>query len=1050
MCVVRQLSVIATILCILVSGCDRKDPEKPVLWRTIEPMTEDARWLDCHRRPLQGNQIVADVQCHPPPAEPVQSSFNCRAIADPVAARAIGACPDEAIAVLQDATDAVSRAHLAAALYVRAARKNRPQDLLPAHDAATRAAAMTSRPRAALFNRALIEEALGLREQAIASWREFVTSEAEQGWIDEARKHIDLLNAQRRDEAAAQWPLMPARIEEALRKRDAEALRKRIEAFPSAVASYLTETVLPEWAETLSPARLEEARFLGEELSRVTGDPYSREVVAAVMAAPDRETLRRGLLGYRTGIRTQSLLQLTAPQSFRRAADALARSNNPLHLEARARSAFNAGTEGFATLDQVEREALRHGYLRVNAILHLVRLQNYKTDFLKSLRASDEALALYRRTEDAEQLAKSHSRRGEALRVAGQNELAWREVVQAMRYAPALHSRRDRQFLLLEANKTALALGHPQTALLYANTDIALFQREFQQVPASDLETIAALRAHIAIGRRQRADVLIRLGRTDQALEDLSEADRLTENTASPTRRIVDAASQAIRGDALLQSDPEKAHVAFTLALEQTKPGELHTRRAWLLAQRAEARRRMNIDPESDLLASIRELESEQNANLAKRKAGEGEAFWSAYLSRFPEPHQRLVQHYIDQKRYEDAFRIAERVRGHEPLQLVLGLPDVPAGFRQIVANDGADVLQSARSMLPPGTFILQYAILRDRSYVFIVGKGFFDVVRLDVSAKQVDGWRTALRRAVEHRDEKEFVKALTSPYALVAEPLRRLPRDPYLIFVPDGAMHGMPIAAFRDPARRFLIQKATVSVAPSTSLYLHSRLRDAALPRDTAPTLLLAGDPLIHKNAVTSHMRQLPDALLEVEQIRSCYGTGATVLAGAAATIPAFFAAAQNKSIVHVAAHSIVAEDAPWQSMLVLAPSKDHETGLLTAEELVTKTWTRTRLMVLSSCSSAGGSPVGAEGVAPLVRPILAAGVPAVIGSLWDVEDATAKEFLVSFHCRYQSGSDAASAMRHAQLLLLGNNNNTGHASVFKWAGFQVIGHASSPSTAR
>ncbi len=70
---------------------------------------------------------------------------------------------------------------------------------------------------------------------------------------------------------------------------------------------------------------------------------------------------------------------------------------------------------------------------------------------------------------------------------------------------------------------------------------------------------------------------------------------------------------------------------------------------------------------------------------------------------------------------------------------------------------------------------------------------------------------------------------------------------------------------------------------------------------------------------------------------------------------------------------------------------------------------------------------------------------MPAVIGSLWDVDDATAGELLVSFHRAYRNGSEAAVAMQHAQLDLL-RRKHTGLASVLAWAPFEVIGYASSP----
>jgi CHAT domain-containing protein len=78
-------------------------------------------------------------------------------------------------------------------------------------------------------------------------------------------------------------------------------------------------------------------------------------------------------------------------------------------------------------------------------------------------------------------------------------------------------------------------------------------------------------------------------------------------------------------------------------------------------------------------------------------------------------------------------------------------------------------------------------------------------------------------------------------------------------------------------------------------------------------------------------------------------------------------------------------------------------------------------------------------------VRPLIARGAPAVIGTLWDIEDATAGPLLVSFHRHYREGNDAAVAMQLAQIELL-RNPNPGLQSVLVWAPFQVIGYSSSP----
>jgi CHAT domain-containing protein len=106
----------------------------------------------------------------------------------------------------------------------------------------------------------------------------------------------------------------------------------------------------------------------------------------------------------------------------------------------------------------------------------------------------------------------------------------------------------------------------------------------------------------------------------------------------------------------------------------------------------------------------------------------------------------------------------------------------------------------------------------------------------------------------------------------------------------------------------------------------------------------------------------------------------------------------------------------------------------------------TKTRLAVLSACSSAGGTPVGAEGLAPLVRPFVAAGVPGVVGTLWNVSDSRATvDLLVHFHEQYRQGRDAAQALQLAQQEMIADPLESQHAA-WAWSAFQMYGCASSP----
>src|SRR5438067_8095009 len=275
----------------------------------------------------------------------------------------------------------------------------------------------------------------------------------------------------------------------------------------------------------------------------------------------------------------------------------------------------------------------------------------------------------------------------------------------------------------------------------------------------------------------------------------------------------------------------------------------------------------------------------------------------------------------------------------------------------------------------------------------------------------------------------------------LMAKPLAAMAAKPRrLVIIPDGPLHGLPFAALRNSTtKRCLIEDAPIEIAGSANLYLVSLRRDRALQSAAVPSVLLIGDPAFNGNlAFAQGLKPLPRARSECEKIFELYRPHAQMLMERDATIPSFLQQARESSIIHVAAHSIVNAQAPSRSYILLAPAAN-EPGPLEAQALLTRLpLDHTRLVVLSTCSSAGGLPIGAEGVAPFVRPLIGAGVPAVVGTLWNIEDATAEELLVSFHRHYREGNDAAVALQLAQKGLLTQKNNNPLA----WAPFQVIGH--------
>jgi len=237
--------------------------------------------------------------------------------------------------------------------------------------------------------------------------------------------------------------------------------------------------------------------------------------------------------------------------------------------------------------------------------------------------------------------------------------------------------------------------------------------------------------------------------------------------------------------------------------------------------------------------------------------------------------------------------------------------------------------------------------------------------------------------------------------------------------------------------------------VAASATLYAYSLAKDRQRAVTEPASMLIIADPAFDKHMeVARDLRRLDWARAEGRDIEQMYKDIVSVktLEGADATPAAFLTEARDSSIIHVAAHGIANSDIPSRSFLLFARSAN-DSGAVDAERLITRLQLkRARLVVLSTCSSAGGIPVGPEGLAPLVRPLLVAGVPGVVGTLWNVkENSETAELVVRFHRHYRNGADADDALRLAQLEMLGDPELERNSAA-AWAPFQAIGHASSP----
>jgi len=108
-----------------------------------------------------------------------------------------------------------------------------------------------------------------------------------------------------------------------------------------------------------------------------------------------------------------------------------------------------------------------------------------------------------------------------------------------------------------------------------------------------------------------------------------------------------------------------------------------------------------------------------------------------------------------------------------------------------------------------------------------------------------------------------------------------------------------------------------------------------------------------------------------------------------------------------------------------------------LTPAQIRKSDFSRVQLLVLSACTTAGGSVERGEGALSLARPFLAAGVRQVLATVSAVDDDVAP-LLVAFHSKMREGATPAAALRAVQLEAYKSERSV---SLRGWAAFELFG---------
>ncbi|HEX8410362.1 MAG TPA: CHAT domain-containing protein [Thermoanaerobaculia bacterium] len=875
--------------------------------------------------------------------------------------------------------------------------------------AADRAMQLSPTMKEARFNRTVAIEHLGALPVALAQWRQLPAIEPASPWAGIAHR-----KAAGAETEAAAW-----------RKHDVACvtpgeLRDLASRFPQQARVTAESILLSTWAEAMlgnereARHQLELARTVGEVL-RGRDESLLADAVAAIEGAegtPRMQKLIAAHLAYREGrlalsnenIATAERLLRIAREDFRAGGSPMA--DMAACYAATAIANQDRPAEALAILNGLRASAsVHHKTLRARIDHELANWTAVLGHWSESIAAAERSMAVSSAHREQTHLAATQATLGETYDFVGSTERAWQHGSSALRTACTAGDYARARVALAVLTRTEMrGRRWPRArALASVEQELALYA-DAPRLNAGLFLRLATIDSHL--GRRSDADraiaqarvaakILPRKSAREKLLADIDGQAGALERPRDPKRAIA-LLSSAIR----FQQQAERSIVLPELYLERG--------RAYVAAGGMD-------DAARDFESGIRELERQRNrVHESELRPG----IFDDAVELFDEAVSLRV------RRGDSAAAVLndiERGRARAVLEQIEATDDM------VVPADLADLQRH----LAAGTALAEYVALPDRLVILVVKPN-------EVAMRSVAVPRTNLVKAANTFVQNvESAAASGALYDLLIRPMEADLGDvDALTFVVPDFLQRVPFGALRARgAQSFLIERRATALSPSAGVFIATVQRLQQLPPTQPRSVGVFANPTIPRDKFPQ-LPSLRTSESEGRMIGKQYPKS-DVFTREAATAMRFIELAPSYDVVHYAGHATLDRHEPAQSALVCASTPDMH-GALTLRQIARMRFRSTRVVVLAACSTMDGRNAAVEGVPSLSRAFLVAGVPAVVGTLWDIEDGEAIRIMRPFHERLAHGTGAAEALRAAQIDAL-----RAGLPVRQWAAFALTGSA-------
>ncbi|HEY3898980.1 MAG TPA: CHAT domain-containing protein [Chthoniobacter sp.] len=331
---------------------------------------------------------------------------------------------------------------------------------------------------------------------------------------------------------------------------------------------------------------------------------------------------------------------------------------------------------------------------------------------------------------------------------------------------------------------------------------------------------------------------------------------------------------------------------------------------------------------------------------------------------------------------------------------------------------------------ISPKAAVIYIIPLPNRTELLVsLASGRLERFKAEVSDEKLTETVRLFRLNLEDRATDSYLEQGQQLYGWLIKPLEPLMTKAGLdtmVFVPDGALRTVPMAALHD-GEHFLIEKYAVAVTPGLEL-METKAAERVQPLVMIRGLSEARDgfpPLVNVPEEVAEIKKLyskSDALMNEQFVHDA--TGDTLRK-------------EHFTIVHIASHGHFDDDVHNSFVLTY----DKHLTLNDLEAYIRPGQLRDHpldLLTLSACQTAAGDDRAALGLAGIA---VKAGARSAFATLWSVNDAASTQLVGDFYTELTTHPEwsKAQALQAAQKKLLVQYR---YAHPCYWAPYLIIGN--------